>query len=366
MSTINRKRGAPVLASRRPGSTESWFGKQADGSMHLNAGSNVEVMQNFARLMSEVSSGKVQFADPDAFDSVNATTAAEEIAAFRESYRDRQSSAWAETGADIGGILYETAVRMGFARRFLSKVDLAQGAIPRIQVRYQNVSAIVASDPGQWSTAFAKQRYLYPPEIYIIGNVRVEERDIAQGAPDLLEDVFMRSQEQFNVQEDRQVTQGFDKAVGAANPLYLMGGGATPSNLAAASTQLRTWGLPVTDVLLSADFWSDIAGNANSFGNLFDPVTQYELNQTGVLGNLLGMRVTTDGFRDPNQHVVAANEGYILTDPINLGAYTDRGPVNATPVDNYPDGVPARGWSFFELVSMSIVNPRGVVKVRRV
>lgn len=364
--TISRKRGAPVLASKRPGSVESWFGKHADGSMHLNAGSNVEAIKNFARLMEAVASGNVQFADPDEFDSANEVTAAEELAAFREIYHDRSTSAWAEQGADISAILYETSVRQGFMRRFLTKAQDNQGSMPRVQVRYQNVTAISSSDPGQWSPIYPKQRYIYPPEFYIIGNVRVEQRDIAQGAPDLMEDVFMRSHEQFNVQEDRNVISGFDATVGSDNPLFVMGGGATPSNLASASAQLRTWGLPVVDTLFSAEFWGDIAGNANAFGNLFDPVTQYELNQTGVLGTLLGMRVTTDGFRDPNQRVVAANEGYILTDAINLGAYTDRDGVQAQPQDNYPDGVPGRGWSFYELISTAIVNPRGIVKFRRV
>ncbi len=359
----NRK--MPVLASKRTGSTEAWFGKQADGTMHLNAGSKVEAIQNFARLMQEVASGNISFTDPETFDSSPAT-AAEELAAFRETFHDRQTSAWAEQGSEISAILYETSTRMGFMRRYLVKGELADGSQPRFQLRGQNVTAIAAADPVNWSPIFARNRYFYPPEIFIIGNVRVDDREVAQGAPDLMEDVFMRSYEQFNVQEDRLTIRGFDATVGVDNPLVLMGGGATPSNIASAQTSLRTWGLPVSDALFSAEYWGDIAGNANAFGNLFDPVTQYELNQTGVLGNLLGMRITTDGFRDPNQRVVAANEGYFLTDPSNLGAYTDRDGIRTRPVDSYPDGVPARGWQFSELIATGILNTRGVVKIRRV
>jgi len=154
--------------------------------------------------------------------------------------------------------------------------------------------------------------------------------------------------------------------VGIINPLFLLSGGMSPSNIAACRTAILQWGLPAEQLILSADYWTDIAGNAAAFGNLFDPVTKYELVQTGYLGTLLGMDISTDGFRDPQQKVVAPNTMYILTSPINLGAYTDRGPVKSAPIDNYPDGIPGRGWYFNELLSVTVTNPRGIVKAQRV
>ena len=50
-------------------------------------------------------------------------------------------------------------------------------------------------------------------------------------------------------------------------------------------------------------------GNAAEWGNLFDPVTQFEIIQTGFIGTLLGLGMTTDAFRvRPRTH----------------GVYTDR------------------------------------------
>jgi hypothetical protein len=250
-------------------------------------------------------------------------------------------------------------------RRFLKQGELQNGSIPRINVRFQNVNAIVATDPQVVSPMIVRQRYIYPPEYYILGNIRVEDRDIAQGAADILEDAFSRAMEQINVQEDKTVVTLFDATVGVVNPLFLLAGGLTPSNLAASRTALLQWGLPASQMLMSADYWTDIAGNAAAFGNLFDPVTQYELVQTGYLGTLLGMDITTDGFRDPMQKVVLPNNMYLLTEPINLGAYTDRGPVKSVPQDNYNDGIPGRGWFFSELLSTTVVSPRGIVKCTR-
>jgi hypothetical protein len=358
MVHINRKlgrRSTPVLASKRTGSTEAWFGSNGQ----LNAGSNSEAIVNLARLMQSVASGEVAFEDPNATEEMTAAQRTEMLVA---SYYDRSTSAWAETGSTIGAVLYETAVREGFLRRFLKQADLANGGIPRVNVRFQNVQALVAVAPTVVAPQIPKQKYIYPPEYYVLGNVRVEDRDIAQGAPDILEDAYARAMEQINVQEDRVLINMFDKSVGAANPLFLLAGGLTPSNLSAMRTAIIQWGLPAEQIVLSADYWTDIAGNAAAFGNLFDPVTKYELVQTGYLGTLLGMDVTTDGFRDPLQQVLAPNTMYILTSPINLGAYTDRGPVKSTPVDNYPDGIPGRGWYFNELLSTAVANPRGIVK----
>lgn len=352
---------APALASRRPGSAERWF----NNAGQLNAGSNVEAMQSFATLMSEVASGRVKFVDPDQAETAT-MTAAERRQLLLDAYYDHSTAAWAETGATIGAVLYETATREGFMRRFMEKGELQNGSIPRVQIRYQNVQAIIATSPTTAQPQIAAQKYIYPPEFYIIGNVRVEERDIAQGAPDIMDDTYARAIEQINVQEDRSYVSLLDKTVGGANPMFLLSGGMTPSNLAAARTPILTWGLPAENLLLSADFWTDIAGNAAAFGNLFDPVTQYELVQTGFLGTLLGMGITTDGFRDPQQRVVASNDMYILSSPVNHGAFTDRGPVNSKPIDTYPDGIPARGWFFFELLTQSVVNNRSVVKARRV
>lgn len=359
---LQGRRAAPALASRRTGTTENWFGRNGE----LNAGSNAEAMVNLANLMKAVASGDVAFTDPNATETAQPMTASERREMLVSSFYDHETAAWSETGSTIGAVLYETAVREGFLRRFLKQGELQNGTIPRVQVRFQNVQALVATSPTVVAPQITKQKYIYPPEYYVLGNVRVEERDIAQGAPDILEDAYARATEQINVQEDRVLINMFDRAVGAANPMFLLAGGLTPSNLAAMRTAIIQWGLPPEQLILSADYWTDIAGNAAAFGNLFDPVTRYELVQTGYLGTLLGMDITTDGFRDPLQQVLQPNDMYILTSSINLGTYTDRGPVKSTPVENYPDGIPGRGWYFNELLSTVVANPRGIVKGRRV
>jgi len=358
---LNRQRRAtPALAAKRTGSNDLWF----NGAGELNATDKSDAIVALAQLMAEKAGGNLVFADPNAVET-NVMTAAQRNEVAIAAYYDHSTSKWAETGSTIGAILYETAQREGFMRRFLKQGDLTNGSIPRINVRFQNVNAIVATDPGVVAPMIVTQRYIYPPEYYVLGNIRVSERDIAQGASDILEDAYARAMENINVKEDSTVITMFDATVGMVNPLYLLAGGLTPSNLAAARTALLNWGLPASQMLIASDYWTDIAGNAASFGNLFDPVTRYEMVQTGFLGTMLGMAITTDGFRDPQQKVVAPNTMYLLSEPINLGAYTDRGPVKSTPQDVYADGIPGRGWFFNELLSTTVTNPRSIVKCIR-
>ena len=358
---LNRTtRPVAALAARKPGSMESWFSSAGE----LNADSRSDAIVALAQLMAEKAGGKIVFEDPNAAETAG-VSASDKREMMVAAYHDHQTGKWAETGTTIGAILYETALREGFMRRFLKQGELQNGSIPRINVRFQNVNAIVATDPNVVAPMIVTQRYIYPPEYYVLGNVRVSDRDIAQGAADILEDAFARAMENINVKEDSTVLTMFDASVGVVNPLFLLAGGLTPSNLAAARTALLQWGLPASQMLIASDFWTDIAGNAASFGNLFDPVTRYELVQTGYLGTLLGMAITTDGFRDPQQKVVAANTMYLLSEPINLGAYTDRGPVKSVPQDQYADGIPGRGWFFSELLSTTVTNPRAIVKCIR-
>lgn len=352
-----------VLESNRPGTKEPWFGKDR----HLNAGSTKEVMVQMGKLMQSVARGEVTFNDAygeEAQAVQQELSAAEKRDLLATAYFDRVTSSWAETGAGISATLYETAQRQGFMRRFLSKGEVEQGNIVRHNVRMMNVMAVVATGPSMNAPQFAAQRYIYPPEFYVTGNVRVEERDIAQGASDLLDEAFSKAHEQINVQEDRTYLSLLDRAVGLANPLMQMSS-LTPATLASMRTEILKWGLSAENMLIAADYWTDLTANANAYGSAFDLVTQHEMIQTGYIGTLLGMSITTDGFRDPGQQVVAPSEMYLIASPINHGAYTDRSAVNATPVDSYADGVPARGWFFSELISQVVSNPRSSVKGKR-
>jgi len=357
---------APVqsaLFAKKPGSSENWF----NGKHQLNASSRVDAMQILNALMTAVQSGQVSMGDP----SVGATH--EETAATKrarndlflkahDQYKNGDVKLWAETGAAISADVSQTSNRDGIMRRYLTRAEIPQGGLARIRLKVPNVLAVSASSPTQLQPAFVKGNYITPPEFTIKANVRITEIDIVQGSDELLDDTFLQCQEQIMVEEDRIFKNALDTTIGLNNPLQILAGGLTPTSLASLRGQLLSWGLPAQNILMASDVWADIVGNANVWGNLFDPVTQFEIVQTGFLGSILGLGITSDAYRVVQKQVFNAGEVYVLTAPEYLGVYTDRGPVQASPRDSYDDGVPARGWFFYEIMSITIANARGVVK----
>lgn len=356
------RKALPVLASGRQGSSEPFFGSKGE----LNASSKVDAIHQLAALFEAVSKGQITFdTRENANVELSSSTVQERRSLVIEAYNDRAGNSWSELGSSIGGKLYETAMRDGFMRRLLARVDVEQGNDPRINVRFQNVTAMVASGPAANHPHFVRQKYLMPQEFYVTANPRVELREITRGSSDLLDDVFQRSQEQLMVTEDKVWLRLANATVGMDNNLSVLSGGITPANLAALRTQVSRWGLPTETLLMTPDGWSDIVGNASAWGNLFDQVTRYEIVQTGYIGTVIGMKIITDGFRDPLQRVLSSNDLFVVSSPIYHGGYTDRGPAQSTPVDSFERGIPARGWDMYETISAVLANSRSVAKGQR-
>jgi len=348
-----------ALYTKRPNSMERFFNDKGD----MNANSRKEVIETLATLFDARNNGQLTMASGSDYQAELATVKAERRAHFVQAYHDRSSNLWSETGAAIGADVSDVADRQGFMRRFLMKGEVTQGNIVRIHVKTANVTAMFAASASQLKPEFVREKYIVPPEFYVNGNVQVEERDIQQGAGDILEDAFKRTQEQIMVKEDIIYKSLLDALIGVPNPQQVLAGGLTPSSLASMREQVITWGLSAYNLLMAANVWTDIVGNAATWANLFDPVSQFEIVQTGYLGTLLGLGIVTDGWRDPNQKVLQQGEVYIISTPDTHGVYTDRGPVSATPVDHHMvSGTPSRGWYFSELLSMTVTNGRSFCK----
>ena len=271
---------------------------------------------------------------------------------------------WSELGAELSKALYTTANREGFMRKLFSRQDISQGNIPRIPVKFKNVMAYKAAGAGQIIPENVRDKYVMPPEFYIEANLWIEERELAQGTGDQLEDKFYEAQENIQVAEDRHWKYLCDHTVGLQNDLQILGGGLDPDSLALMKEQVARWNLPCLNLLFATDGLNDLNGTV--FGSWFDPVSQYEIVMSGTLGRLSGMTITTDAYREPMLKVFDRGEMYITSSPEFHGGYTDRGPVQSINKEASGEGMgPARGWYVWELISMVLHNARSVVKAQK-
>lgn len=346
--------------ANRPGSMEKLVGANGE----INASSKTDLMQAIVDLAAAVTSGDIY---TDASGSKPAS--AQEVASARrealiDGYNGPLNEGWAELGSGLAAELTQRMEREGFMRTLLMRGDVAEGSIPRIRVRVPNTRAVVARGAAAVMPQFVRGKYITADEFTISANPRVLELETHQGSQDLLEEKFYEAQEQIMVTEDKMLRSMMDVTVGIENPITYFSGSFTPSGLQSLRYMVQRWNMSAANLLFAMDILNDfIAGN--SFSTWFDPVSKYEIVQTGRIGNLLGMSMITDGLRDPRLRVLADGELYVTGTPEYTGAYTDRGPVASEPRDSYDDGVAARGWYMREHISATVANARSIAKAKR-
>lgn len=358
-STMVLKNGAPITDLRLGNSREMAL---SSSTGEINAGSQQELMMKIGQLMQAVASGEVV---PQAPKMTAVASAEERRELVAEALADPTGHKWAALGASMATQIDEQADRDGFARRLLKGNTLRQGEIQRVPMPAHDSMAIVATSSASVGAQRIRQRVFTPDEFEISANVRVENLDLQQVSGDLLDHAYNDGVQSIMVAEDRLWKKAADATVGRYNALEYISGELTTKNLGRLRQVVSSWNLPATEIIISNDYWTDIIGS-NDFATFLDPISKYDLVLNGQLGTLVGMNITTDAFRQPNQKVLEAGEIYVVSDAKNHGAYSTRGGINSRPTDGANEGNTTRGWFLSEPFSLVIANARSVVKAKRI
>jgi len=278
-------------------------------------------------------------------------------------YKDTTSNKFAALGAALAGELYEVANRQGFARKLLKKVETQQGADIRMDVKFPNSVAVTAVSSSQVQAVFLRDKHYYPVAVDIAHRVYIHKQEIDRTTGDILNEKLQEGQEAIQVAEDRLWKSSVDAIAGASNPLHTLVGGLTPDTLAIMRNAIVAHNLPAATIVAASDVMNDLLGT--NFSSWFDPVSQYEIVNTGNIGSLLGMSIITDAFRAPTLKVLDQGDVYIVSAPEFHGGFADRGPIESTALDGAYEGVNARGWYLVETIALLVHNARSVVKGKR-
>jgi hypothetical protein len=326
----------------------------------INAYDKAQLLANIADMFKQMSSGQIMQASEQSTTS-NLQAKKERREALAAAYED--PGKFKALGAAIANELSVTANRDGFLRRLMQEFDVTLGNVPRIRINYKTQFGVVASGPSQVRPIMIRNKFIYPPEFFVQTSLLVDEREIAQSPGDILEEKLIEGNEAIMVQEDRTAKRLWDNLVGVSNPLITLMSSFTPQTLQSMRSTLLVNNLPPDTVLFAADVWDDLLTNS-SFTSFYDPVSEYEIVQTGVIGRILGMNLLSDSYRIPQLQVLNQGEIYVFPRPEFLGGYTSRGPVQANEVNGTTNGqgIPARGWFCFEIMSMTAPIPQSVVK----
>lgn len=268
-------------------------------------------------------------------------------------------------GERMAESLYLTANRQGFMRKYLTKIVVDQGTIPRFPLRTKNVTAVWSTSPTKIETQITRDKWYTPPELSIVTRPFVTQNELNQSAGDVLQEKYVEATEAVMVAEDRLWYNQVNSLVGVDNNLSIIPGQLTPYSLMQVRNNVTRWGLKAPHVLIASDIYQDIVGNQDFF-TAIDPVARHELLLTGELGVLYGMTITSDAYRHPEHKVLNQGEIFVISEALNHGAYSDRGGINSSPIDIVNEKVPGKGWVIHEEIAVSIANSRSVAKAIRV
>lgn len=346
----------PVLA------TEYKFGDSSTrlvaSNGEINASDKRDALVQAQRLMAAVANGDVTTEDRVEEEAAKKERAQMLKAAFADPKVHR------EIGENMAQTIYMTGNRSGFMRRFLNRIELRQGDIPRFEVEKKDVTAFWCAGPTRIETELLTSKWMTPPELSIITRPFVPQNEINQSNTDVLNRKYMAALEAIMVTEDRLWYNLAKATVGVDNEKTVIAGQLTPTALMSVRQKVAQWGLKVPYLLMASDLFVDMV-NAD-FSNAIEPVVRHELVVTGQLGSLYGMTLISEAYRHPEHKVLSQGEMVAVADPITHGAYSDRGGVNASPIDILNEKVHGRGWIIDESIALSIANSRSVaLAVRR-
>lgn len=341
---------SPVLATelKLAGSNELAVGRNGE----LNASSKRDLLNQQQKFLQAAAAGKLL--------QIDSNTDRELVqAAFNDAESHRI------LGEKISDALYLTANRQGFMRKYLARIDVQMGSIPRFPMRTKNVTAVWSTSPTKIASQITRDKWFTPPEIQIVARPFIPQNELNHSAGDVLQEKYIEAVEATMVAEDRLWYNQVNSLVGVDNNLTLVSGQLTPLTLMSVVTNVTRWGLKGAHLLMATDLWQDVVGNSDFF-NAIDPVARHELLLTGELGTMYGMTVTSDAYRHAEHKVLAQGEFYVISDALNHGAYSDRGGLQSTPISIDTEQIPGRGFVVYESLAASVANSRSVAKGVRV
>lgn len=348
--TLKAKNPTVATEYRAPAGMGQINSRMVASNGEINASNKKDLLQQSHLLMTASAMGEVD-------QESRIVTASTNKALLAAAMTNREAQT--VLGEKMADEIYMTANRKGFARRFLNRMPLEQGQVPRFPVRKKNVSAFMTTGPTKVETSVVTDKWIYPTEVEIRARPFVPQVEINQSTSDVLEEKYIEALEAIMVREDRYWYDLSKMTVGVDNNYSLVSGTLNPLSLMSVRQQVAQWGLKAAYCVMASDLFIDIVGDSN-FIQAIEPVARHELVMTGALGTLYGMTLISEAYRHPEHKVLSVGEFAVVSDPLTHGAYSDRGGVDSVPTDGVTEKIAGRGWLLSESVAFAIANSRSV------
>jgi len=250
----------------------------------------------------------------------------------------------------------------GVGRKALVVDPLPQGSLA-VYDRDIDVAAVVISSNGAAPESRVFGDRVSVPEFEIVSNPTVRYAEVKRRRFNVVDRAQQKARMEIQAQEDANVFAALDFASdtskggeNTAQGLDLTGraGQLSKDGMLKLKKQIDRWDLVTSKYFLNINQFTDIlnwesAGAAGS--SQVDPVTQREILQTGLYGQIFGADIIVS-------KVVPAGKAFATAEPELVGVMPVRQDIEVMPADE-PKQL-KMGWVVSEIVGIGIVNPRGV------
>jgi hypothetical protein len=243
----------------------------------------------------------------------------------------------------------------GIARRALVVDPLPQGALP-VYDRDIDVAAVVISSNGTGPESRVFGDRVTVPEFEIYSNPTVRIAEVKRRRFNVIDRAVQKARQEIMAQEDANVFAAIDAASTVENAVQdIADGGLMKADLVSLKVQIDRWDLVTTKFFMNINEYQDILNWASGGGVVgqgeIDPVTQREIQQTGLMAQIWGADIMVS-------KIVPAGTVYACADPEFVGVMPVRQDIEVMPADE-PRQLKL-GWVVSEIIGIGIVNARGV------
>lgn len=252
----------------------------------------------------------------------------------------------------------------GVGRKALVVDPLPQGALP-VYDRDIDVAAVVISSNGSAPESRVFGDRVTVPEFEIVSNPTVRIAEVKRRRFNVIDRAQQKARQEIQAQEDANVFAALDFAAdtskGGENTNQRLdltdssvSGKLSKNGMLSLKRQIDRWDLVTSKYFMNINEFTDIlswesAGAAGA--SQVDPVTQREILQTGLYGQIFGADIIVS-------KIVPAGKAFATAEPEFVGVMPVRQDIEVLPADE-PKQLKL-GWVVSEIVGIGIVNPRGV------
>jgi len=319
-------------------------------SGELNATSKQDALEKIRGLIDGASNGEFQI---EARQRLSAGL--DQEALVRQAMSDPNSSEFSKAGQALLMPIKEVIDYETITRKLWVPRTVKQGEVVRYDKDVYVQGWSIAED-GQTPISQVEGKYVYPPDIQVTAYPSIELKDIYRAQYDILARAQDRAKQEIEHQEDLAAVNLLRAGGNAENPTSFF----ATLNIAAFEAlryQIERHRLVCNAFLIHRQELSDIV---NTVRGEVDPVTQRELVMAGFIGSILNSMIITTAGTNNQFNVLDPGEVIAVTLPEYLGGMAIRVDLMSEPVTLMHTGIPQRGWFWYEMFSLALVNPRGV------